>query len=377
MKFSRLRAVIRKEFLHILRDPRSIGMGIGIPVILLLLFGYALTLDVDDVPIVVWDQSQSPASRELISRFSGSRYFKVNESAGNYPSVVQAIDQRRSRAGLIIPREFSQRTISGRPAKIQWIVDGSDSNTAAIATGYAQAITRGYSQEIILTALRRATGRVFKTPLEVKPRVWFNADLESKNYIVPGLIAVIMMVIAALLTSLTVAREWERGSMEQLISTPLKGPELILGKLFPYFVIGLFDVLLAVLMGQYLFEVPMRGSLILLFILAADFLIGALSLGILISIVTKNQLLANQLALLTTFIPAFILSGFAFPISNMPTIIQGLTHLIPARYLVIILKGVYLKGVGLKILYMEAALMALFAAIMLVLAIAKFRKKLE
>jgi ABC-2 type transport system permease protein len=377
VKFSRLRAVIRKEFLHILRDPRSIGMGIGIPVILLLLFGYALTLDVDDVPIVVWDQSQSPASRELISRFSGSRYFKVNESAGNYPSVVQAIDQRRSRAGLIIPREFSQRTISGRPAKIQWIVDGSDSNTAAIATGYAQAITRGYSQEIILTALRRATGRVFKTPLEVKPRVWFNADLESKNYIVPGLIAVIMMVIAALLTSLTVAREWERGSMEQLISTPLKGPELILGKLFPYFVIGLFDVLLAVLMGQYLFEVPMRGSLILLFILAADFLIGALSLGILISIVTKNQLLANQLALLTTFIPAFILSGFAFPISNMPTIIQGLTHLIPARYLVIILKGIYLKGVGLKILYMEAALMSLFAAIMLVLAIAKFRKKLE
>lgn len=377
MKFSRLRAVIRKEFLHILRDPRSIGMGIGIPVILLLLFGYALTLDVDDVPIVVWDQSQSPASRELISRFSGSRYFKVNESAGNYPSVVQAIDQRRSRAGLIIPREFSQRTISGRPAKIQWIVDGSDSNTAAIATGYAQAITRGYSQEIILTALRRATGRVFKTPLEVKPRVWFNADLESKNYIVPGLIAVIMMVIAALLTSLTVAREWERGSMEQLISTPLKGPELILGKLFPYFVIGLFDVLLAVLMGQYLFEVPLRGSLILLFILAADFLIGALSLGILISIVTKNQLLANQLALLTTFIPAFILSGFAFPISNMPTIIQGLTHLIPARYLVIILKGIYLKGVGLKILYMEAALMSLFAAIMLVLAIAKFRKKLE
>jgi ABC-2 type transport system permease protein len=377
VKFSRLRAVIRKEFLHILRDPRSIGMGIGIPVILLLLFGYALTLDVDDVPIVVWDQSQSPASRELISRFSGSRYFKVNESAGNYPSVVQAIDQRRSRAGLIIPREFSQRTISGRPAKIQWIVDGSDSNTAAIATGYAQAITRGYSQEIILTALRRATGRVFKTPLEVKPRVWFNADLESKNYIVPGLIAVIMMVIAALLTSLTVAREWERGSMEQLISTPLKGPELILGKLFPYFVIGLFDVLLAVLMGQYLFEVPMRGSLILLFILAADFLIGALSLGILISIVTKNQLLANQLALLTTFIPAFILSGFAFPISNMPTIIQGLTHLIPARYLVIILKGIYLKGVGLKILYMEAALMSLFAAIMLFLAIAKFRKKLE
>jgi len=377
VKLYRIRAVVRKEFLHILRDPRSIGMGIGIPVILLLLFGFALTLDVDDVPVTVWDQSRTPASRELLSRFSGSRYFKLNEAAENYATVVEAIDRRRSLAGLIIPREFSQNLAAGRPAQIQWIVDGSDSNTASIATGYARAIVRTYSQETILNGMQRKTGRTLDPPLEVEPRVWFNAELESRNYIIPGLIAVIMMVIAALLTSLTVAREWERGTMEQLISTPLTGPELILGKLFPYFVIGMCDVLLAVLMGRYLFDVPLRGSLLLLFILAADFLIGALSLGIFISIVTKNQLLANQLALLTTFIPAFILSGFAFPISNMPSVIQGISHLIPARYMVTILKGIYLKGVGLSVLHLEAALMALFAAIMLVLAVVKFRKNLE
>jgi ABC-2 type transport system permease protein len=213
--------------------------------------------------------------------------------------------------------------------------------------------------------------------LDVRPRVWFNEDLESKNYIIPGLIAVIMMVIAALLTSLTVAREWERGTMEQLISTPVKKQELILGKLLPYFAIGMFDVILAVVMGEFLFEVPLRGNVALLFAMAAIFLAGALSLGMFISIVTKSQLLASQLAMVTTFLPAFLLSGFMYAISNMPKMIQVMTHLIPARYFVALLKGIYLKGIGLNILYMEAGLLSLFGVLMFALANVKFKKKLD
>jgi len=373
----RVCAVARKEFIHIIRDPRSLGMAIAIPMLLLILFGYALTLDVDEVPMVVWDQSESRTSRELVSRFSGSDYFSLTGYARNYREVEWSIDSGRALVALIIPTDFAGRIESGRSAPVQLIVDGSDSNTATIAMGYADTVIQTYSQDIAVDAVQKLGGRALRTPLELRPRVWFNADMESKNYIIPGLIAVIMMVIAALLTSLTVAREWERGTMEQLISTPVKGHELILGKLLPYFVIGMFDVLLAVLMGEFLFRVPLRGSVVLLFSMAAFFLTGALSLGMVISIVTKSQLLASQMALVMTFLPAFLLSGFMYAISNMPKPIQGITYLIPARYFVALLKGIYLKGVGLEILATEAGFLAIFAAAMLALANVKFKKKLE
>jgi ABC-2 type transport system permease protein len=227
-----------------------------------------------------------------------------------------------------------------------------------------------------MATTRRIGGRMIHTPLDLRPRVWFNADMESKNYIIPGLIAVIMMVIAALLTSLTVAREWESGTMEQLISTPLKGSELILGKLLPYFAIGMLDVLLAVVMGQFLFRVPLRGNVALLFAMAAIFLAGALSLGMVISIVTKSQLLASQLAMVLTFLPSFLLSGFMYAIGNMPHAIQLVTYLIPARYFVTLLKGIYLKGIGLEILALEAGLLTVFGAAMVLFANLKFKKKL-
>jgi len=256
------------------------------------------------------------------------------------------------------------------------IVDGSDSNTAMIAMGYANVINTIYSQNIALDEMRRLGMREPTLPLDVRPRVWFNPDMESKNYIIPGLIAVIMMIISALLTSLTIAREWERGTMEQLISTPVKGPELILGKLLPYFIIGMFDVLLATLMGQFLFHVPLRGNVALLFITAAIFLAGALALGIFISLVTKNQLLASQLAIVATFLPAFLLSGFMYAITNMPHAIQMITYFIPARYFIVLLKGIYLKGIGMEILWVESSFLAVFGLVMLVLANVKFRKKL-
>jgi ABC-2 type transport system permease protein len=376
MKPLRVWAIARKEFIHILRDPRSLGMGIAIPMLLLMLYGYALTLDVDNVPLVVWDQSESQASREFISRFDGSRYFSVRGYVRNYRELEQAIDSAQALVALIIPRGFAGRIESGRPASAQLIVDGSDSNTATLAVSYAEVVALTYSQGIALQQIQRKGGRALRSPLELRPRVWFNTDLESRNYIIPGLIAVIMMVIAAMLTSLTVAREWERGTMEQLISTPVKRRELILGKLLPYFSIGLVDVMLAVLVGEFLFRVPLRGSVALLFACAAVFLAGTMSLGILISIVTKNQLLANQLAMVVTFVPSLLLSGFVFAISNMPGPLQLITYVIPARYFITLLKAIYLKGVGLEILVGEAALLTVFGAAMVFLANVTFKKKL-
>jgi ABC-2 type transport system permease protein len=376
MKLARVRAVARKEFIHIFRDPRSLGMAIAIPMLLLILFGYALTLDVDNVPMVIWDQDLSHASREFISRFSGSHYFSVRGYVRSYHELEQSIDSGRALVGLVIPTDFAGRIESGRPAQVQVIADGSDSNTATLALGYAEAVTLAYSQAVVLQQMQRSGSRTRTMPLEVRPRVWFNTDMESKNYIIPGLIAVIMMVIAALLTSLTVAREWEHGTMEQLISTPVKGPELILGKLLPYFTIGMFDVLLAVLMGEFLFRVPLRGSVALLFGMAAIFLAGALSLGMLISIVARSQLLANQMAMVLTFLPSFLLSGFMYAIGNMPTPIQLITYLIPARYFVALLKGIYMRGVGLEILAGEAVLLTVFGIFVLFLANIKFKKKL-
>ena len=350
MNVRRVTAVARKEFLHVLRDSRSLGMALAIPVLMLLLFGYALTLDVDHVPLVVWDQSGTPDSRELIARFAGSPYFSLVRRVDNERNMNQAIDSDEALMALVVPYDFARRLATRSESPLQVVASGVDSNTAAIALGYADAIAEIYEQEWSFNRMKGLGATDFRPPLEVQQRVWFNPELESKNYIVPGLIAVIMMVIAAMLTSLTFAREWERGTMEQLISTPVRREELVLGKLVPYFAIGMFDMLLAVVLGQFMFHVPLRGNVALLFGVASIFLVGVLTMGILISIVTKAQLLASQLAMMATFLPSFLLSGFIFAIVNMPRPIQWITCLVPARYFISVLKGIYLKGVGLEIL---------------------------
>ena len=370
-------AVARKELLHILRDPMSLGMAVALPVFLLFLFGYALTLDVDHVRLAVWDQSATPASRDFVARFQGSRYFTVAARAADYREIERGLDTGKILGALVIPRDFAGRVEAGRPVEVQLVLDGSDSNTAAIAGAYAEVVVQGYSREVVLKTARRAGRAPPPLPLELRPRVWFNTELESKNYIVPGLTAVVISVIAALLTSLTVAREWERGTMEQLISTPVKGPELVLGKLAPYLVIGMLDVLTAVLMGEFLFHIPLRGSVVLLFFCSGLFVSGALSMGILISVVTKNQMQANQLAMLTTFMPSFLLSGFIYAIRNAPGPVQALTLLVPARYFIAILRAIYLKGVGLDVLAPDVALLAGFCALMMGLAASKFKKRLD
>ena len=371
MNIGRIRAVAEKEMIHILRDPRSLLMAIAIPLLLLFLFGYALTLDVDNVPLGVLDRDRTPMSQRFVDRFAKSRYFSLRLVAGTYRDLEKAIDRGECLMGLVIPQDFAGRLQSGRNVSIQALVDGSDSNTASIAIGYARAIAAIYTHE----RLTEAVGRSLQ-PVDPQIRVWFNRDLKSKNYIIPGLIAVIMMVIASLLTSLTIAREWEQGTMEQLVSTPIQTHELILGKMIPYFLIGFLDVLLSVVMGTQFFHVPLRGNPLIVFGLSSLFLLGGLSLGLLYSILAKNQLFAYQLAMLTSFLPAFLLSDMAFPISGMPTAVRLFTYLVPARYFVIILRAVFLKGVGVEILWVETAFLAVFGCAVFAIANAKLKKRI-
>jgi ABC-2 type transport system permease protein len=374
MNIMRVKAMARKEFIQIWRDPRSLALAIAIPMLLLVLFGFALTLDVDNVPLAVWDQDQSARSADLIRNFSLSRYFKIVRYCQSYREMEDMVDRGDAMMLLVIPADFSGNIMAGRAAPLQLIADGSDSNTATIALAYGQAIIQRYNQAAAANAMAKAGVRP-GAALEVRARVWFNPDLKSRNFIIPGLIAVIIMIIAALLTSLTVAREWERGTMEQLIAAPVTTGELILGKFLPYFAIGLFDMLVAVGMAQFVYGIPLRGSFVLLVAMSALFLTGALGLGMLISIVTRNQLLASQMAILTTFLPTFLLSGFAYAIPNMPGSIQVITRFVPARYFIVILKGIYLKGVGLGALGAEAGFLLVFTALVIIASLRKFKRR--
>jgi ABC-2 type transport system permease protein len=372
----RVKAMARKELLHIVRDVRTLVLALVIPLLLLMLFGYALTLDVDRVPLVVWDQDETPGSRELVQAFSGSRYFVVASWARNYPEAEHAVDEREALAALVIPRGFAGRVASGVDASAQFIVDGSDSNTASIAVGYAESVIGAFSQKVALEALQRSGAREMRPAVEFRPRVWFNADMESRNFIIPGLIAVIMMLLSALLTSMTVSREWERGTMEQLVSTPVKPAELVIGKLLPYLGIGVIDVLVVVLVGEFAFRVPLRGNVLLLFASASVFLVGAQSIGITVSVFTRNQVLSNQLSMLLTYVPSLLLSGFTFSVDNMPAVLQVISKFIPATYFIRVLRGVYLKGVGLDVLAVESLVLVAFAIVPLAIAVAGFRKKI-
>ena len=376
MNLTRVKALTRKEFIQVARDYRSLALAIAIPVLLLVLFGFALSLDVDNVPLAVWDRDKTEISMDFVRKFQGSRYFRIIGYFDNYQQLEQMINRNRALMAMVIDTNFSELIQSSKPAAVQLLVDGSDSNTATIALGYASAVVSGYNANFVLQTFSKS-GMPEPAMMDVRPRVWFNQDLRSRNYIIPGLIAVIIMIIAALLTSLTVARERERGTMEQLISTPVKASEIILGKFIPYFIIGLIDQIIAVTMAEFVYHVPFRGNLALLFFCSSLFLTGALALGMLISITARNQLMASQLAMLVTFLPGFLLSGFAWAISNMPPAIQAITHAVPARYFITILRGIYLKGVGVKVLWPDIVLLVIFTIIMVALADKNFKKKVS
>lgn len=376
MKARRLAAVLQKELRHIVRDTRSLLLALGLPLLFLMLFGYALSLDVDRIPTVVYDADQSPESRDLIQRFEASRYFQINEFVDDYHDMEQRIDTNRALMGIAVLRDYSHQLGSGKEADVQVLLDGSDSNTASIALGYADTVLRQYSFELRANGQNRTAGILLPSPIDAELRVWYNSSLESKNFIVPGLIAVILMIISSMLTSLTVAREWEMGTMEQLLSTPVRPAELVLGKMLAYFVVGTADALIAVVVGILVFDVPMRGSYLLLAASGAIFLIGVLFWGIFISASARSQAVAFQLGLLTSFLPAMQLSGFIYAIENMPLPIQVITYIVPARYFVKLVKGIFLKGVGLEILWSEILFLTVFAAAIFLLTLRRMDQKL-
>lgn len=375
MNLRRTRAVARKEFLHVLRDPRSLAGALLIPLFMLLLFGYGLTLDVDRVPTVIKDDDRTPHSRELIERFRGSRFFQVLGAAERYSAIEHGIDRDEVLVGVVIPRGFGRDIMAGRAAQVQVIIDGSDSNTASIARGYLEAVVAGYSNTVRTQALDRRGAPGLEIPVESRMRVLYNSELKSRNYIVPGLIAVIVAIIATLITSLTIAREWETGAMEQLLSTPLRPAELVLGKMSAYFVLGLVDTIVSVIVGVWLFDVPLRGQPWRLILPSFLFLFGSLSWGLMISALARTQVLAYQIAMVTTFLPAFLLSGFIFSIQNMPRVIQVVTHIVPARYFISAMKGIFLKGTHLSGLLFEIAFLAAYAAIVFTVTTRKLRQK--
>jgi len=373
MNFRRTRAIARKELLHVVRDPQSLTAALAQPFIMLLLFGWALSMDVDHIPTIVYDHDHSPQSRDLVRGFSGSRYFTIVDTVQSYGPIELAIDSRKVLLAVVVPDDFSKNMQTGKPAQVQLLIDGSDSNTAAIALGYAEGVVGAYSQQVMVSTLRV---RPAKGGVEVRPRVWYNPDLLSGNFIVPGLIAVILMVIAANLGSLTIAREWENGTMEQLLSTPVRPSELAFGKLAAYFSIGIVDMIMCLVMGMYGFNVPLKGSLALLLVSSCIFLFGALGMGIMISAMNRTQLTAYQMGTLTSFLPAFLLSGFIYSIGNMPRIIQAVALFVPARYFMDIARGVFLKGIGLRILWFDFLLLVAYAVIVFYFATRKLRQKI-
>ena len=347
----RIKALIRKEIYHLIRDYRSLYLAFAIPLILIILFGYALSLDVDNVETIVVDYDKSELSRDFISKLDASLYFHVSERLPQTKDAIDYLDHDRAKVAIVIPPNFMKSIGADRETPLQILIEGSDPNFAGIIRGYLTAFTEQYNQKLLLSFLNRQGMEKISPPVDGRIRIWFNEDLESRNFIIPGIIAIIIMIVGALLTSLIIAREYENGTMETIKSLPVRAGELLLGKALPYFFIGLTDVLLAILLGQLLFGVVMKGSFWLMMAATSLYLGVALSLGLLISTVTKSQLMANQIAIMITYLPSVLLSNFVFPIVNMPNILQFITYIVPARYYIDILGGIYLRNTGFAYLW--------------------------
>jgi ABC-2 type transport system permease protein len=376
MKWRRIAAIMRKEVIQIWRDPRSLLIVFLMPVIQLLIFGYAVNLDVKHVPLCVFDQDGTQDSEDLLKHFQATDYFHIVGVAESYGEVVHDIDQGVCTVAVVVPPQFSETLRAGGRAKVQTLLDASDSNTAMVGMGYTQAIIQGYSANITADWQQRSGLPAPAPVVTFQPRTWFNEDLQSMANLVPGVVAMVMAVVGAFLTSLTIAREWERGTMEQLISTPVGKLEIQIGKLAPYFALGMMDTVLCAAMSVRWFGVPFRGNWLVFFGCSMLFLTVVLSLGYFISVTAKSQLGACQVALLATFLPTYLLSGFIFPIDQMPVIVQWITAVLPARYYVSILRNVFLKGTEVQLLAPQIAALATIAVVLVTLATRSFQKRL-
>jgi ABC-2 type transport system permease protein len=377
MRLRRLKALATKEVLQIWRDPRSLVIALLLPFTQMFLFGYGVNLDLKHIPICTFDREGSQQSQDLFKHFQASQYFAIVKNAKTYPEMVTALDRGACSAGIVIPSDFSKRLNDTGRSSVQAILDGTDDNTANIAWGYAAAVVSAFSTDVQLSAFDRQ-GRTFQQiqPLSVQSRVWFNEDLVSRNFIVPGLVAVILALVGAQLTSLTIAREWERGTMELLVSTPVTSAEVMFGKLLPYLVLGWIDAAFCLMMAALWFAVPFRGTLFALFLTTTLYLALVLSIGYLISVLIRSQVGASQIALVVTLLPAMLLSGYVFPIDQMPPVVQDLTYLMYARYYVTIIKALFLKGAGIAELLTPILFLVVYALAVVALAARAFRKRL-
>jgi ABC-2 type transport system permease protein len=367
----RLRGLVKKEFLQVVRDPSSIGIAFLMPVVLLLLFGYGVSLDAENVPIALVMEHPDSASADFAAAFRSSRYFDPVEMPDMAAAEDALVNHRVD--GIIRLREnFAADLHSAEGAVAQVILNGTDANTARLVSGYAEGTWLVWMEHWF-----RSQGQLLQLPVTVQQRVWFNSEVRSRNFLVPGLIAVIMTLIGALLTALVVAREWERGTMEALMVTPVAAREILLGKLIPYFVMGMGGMALSVVMAVFVFDVPLRGSIWVLTLGSALFLLVALGMGLLISSAARNQFVAGQVAIIVTFLPAFLLSGFLFDIDSMPAVVQGITHLIAARYFVAILQTVFLAGNVWSVFVPNALALLVMAVVFLGLSRRKSRKRLD
>ena len=367
----RLRGLIRKEFLQIERDPSSIAIAFLMPVFLLLLFGYGVSLDSEHIPLALVVEQPSTDTADFSAAFRQSRYFNISTYTNTW-EAEQDMMAGRVNAIVVLRQDFAQRLRQDDGAPIQLIVNGVDANTASIISGYVEGAWGKWLEHVA-----QQRGQSLQMPVQMEQRVWFNSEMRSRNFLVPGLIAVIMTLIGALLTAMVMSREWERGTMEALLVTPLSMREVILGKLIPYFLLGMGGLVMAVVMALFLFEVPLRGSLWLLFAASALFLITALGMGLLISTVARSQFVAGQVALIATFLPAFLLSGFIFDIGSMPPFVQAITHIVAARYYVAILQSVFLAGNVWSVILPNALGLVVLATIFLGLTWRNARKRLE
>ncbi len=367
----RLRGLVRKEFLQIMRDPSSIVIAFVMPIFLLLLFGYGVSLDSEHVPLAVVVEKPDADTAGFTASFHRSRYF-APQLFSSTREAEQAMMAGRVNAIVVVRRDFARLLRAPGGAPIQLIVNGVDANTARIVSGYVQGAWGVWLQQYA-----QQQGQKLSVPVQLEQRVWFNSELRSRNFLVPGLVAVIMTLIGALLTALVVAREWERGTMEALMASPVTMSEILLGKLVPYFIMGMGGMLLSVAMAVWLFGVPLHGSLWLLVLCSALFLLVALGMGLLISTLAKNQFVVAQVAVIVTFLPAFLLSGFIFDMNSMPAVIQGLTHVVAARYYVAILQTVFLAGDVWPVVLGNSLALTGMAVLFLGLAWRRSRKRLD
>jgi ABC-2 type transport system permease protein len=375
----RISAIIYKEYIHISRDIIALGMLIFFPVFALFLFGVAINLDIKHIPLAVYDQDRSPDSRALTEKFSQSGYFDLKARLTSEKEINGFVDARKVKVVLRVPSDFSRDIHSGKDTSVQLIIDGADNNTATIIMGYANSIIPKFSRDM-LGALLRNEGLSLPAQLpsvDLRPSIWYNPELKSTIFLVPGLIGLLLMSITVIRTSITIVREKERGTMESLLVTPLKPLELMIGKITPYIIISFIILALIILLARFIFQVPIRGNLLTLFSISGLFIAATLGIGLFISNSADTAQTAWLMGFLSSILPAIILSGFIFPIESMPYPIQLITYLFPIRYFLVMLRGILLKGVGITVVYPEALILLMYALVIIAASVLRFKKKVE